>query len=129
VVDLPPILHATTLYVLSHCYRMFLVTNLFDMPTVMDTKEFYDILVGDYVPAENVAIIANRVSKYDRLALADLERIFGQKVFAQAPNDQRLVSAVNQGTSFMKAYSRSPLAEAIEKIADSLTREDSQTGG
>lgn len=117
VIDLPPILHATTLYVLSHCYQLLLLTTMFDMPTVRDSKELYEIVVGDYVPSERVSLIANRVSKHDRLSLADVERVFGRSVEAQVPNDPRLVTAMNQGVPFIKAYARSPLAAAIENIA------------
>lgn len=124
VIDLPPILHPTTLYVMSHCYQLLLLTTLFDMPTVRDSKGLYDIVVGDYVPKEKVSIVANRVSKYDRLSLADVERIFGRRVDVQVPNDSRLVSAINQGVPFVKAYSRSPLVAAVEKIAEEIIRHE-----
>jgi len=117
VVDLPSILHATTLYMLTACYEVLLVTTLFDMPTVRDAKELYDTVVGAYVPKERARIVANRVSKHDKLSLADVERVFGRKVDYQIPNDPRLVSAINQGIPFVRAYAKSPLVSAIEKIA------------
>ena len=128
VIDLPPILHATTLYVMSHCYHMFLVTTLFDMPTVRDAKEFYDTVVGTYVPEENISILANRMSKHDRISLADVERIFGRPVSAHVPNDSRLVSAINQGVPFVKAYARSPLVAAVDSIATDLIRQNAASG-
>lgn len=124
IVDLPPILHATTLYVLSHCYQLLLITTMFDMPTVRDSKELYDIVVGSYVPREKVTIIANRVSKHDRLSMADVEKVFGRPVDAQVPNDPRLVTATNQGVPFIKAYSRSPLVAAIENIASRIIMQE-----
>ncbi|MBI2844116.1 MAG: AAA family ATPase [Armatimonadetes bacterium] len=124
VVDMPPILHATTLYMLSHCYSLVLVTNLFDMPTVRDAKELYSIVLGDYVPEEKIFLVANRISKYDRLTLSDVERLFGRPVSAQVPNDRRLVSAVNQGVPFVKAYSRSPLVTAVDKIAQDIIHQE-----
>lgn len=123
VVDLPPILHATTLYVLSHCYQLMLVTTLFDMPTVRNAKELYDRLVGTYVAEEKIVLVANRVSKYDKLSFADVERTFSKPISARVPNDPRLVSAVNQGVPFLKAYSRSPLVGAIENIAKNIVNQ------
>ena len=123
VVDLPPILHATTLYMLSHCYKMILVTTMFDMLGIRDGKELYNLVVGTYVPEDKVAVVANRVSKYDRLTPDDLERTFGRALAAHVPNDRRLVSAMNQGVPFVKAYSRSPLAAAVQRIARELIEE------
>lgn len=116
VIDLPPILHATTLYVLANCYQLLLITNMFDMPTLRNAKNMLDKIVGTYVPEEKVAVIANRTSKYDRLNPVDVERMLGRAVAARVPNDPRLVSMVNQGLPFIKAYSKSPMAGAIESI-------------
>lgn len=129
IIDLPPILHPTTLYVLSHCYQMLLVTNLFDMPTVRDAKELYDTVAGTYMLEDRISLVANRVSKCDRLTLADLERLFGRKVDVQIPNDRRLVSSINQGVPFVKAYARSPLVAAIHQIIDKLDGTNSTVSG
>lgn len=127
IVDMPPILHDTTLYVLSLAYRMLLVTNMFDMPTVRDCKKLYDVVVSrSYVLPEKVAIVANRVSKkHDHLSERDLERVFGRPIAAQVPNDPRLVHLLNQGVPFIKAYPRSQLVAAIEKIAREFVEEES----
>lgn len=121
VVDLPPILHATTLYVLSHCYKLVLVTTMFDLPGIRDGKELYDTVVGTYVPEEKVTLVANRVSKFDRLTPEDLERLFGRPITVQVPNDRRLVNAVNQGIPFVKVYTKSPLVAAVQKIQEELS--------
>lgn len=129
VVDLPPILHATTLYVLSHCYRLVLVTTMFDLPGIRDGKELYDTVVGTYVPEEKVTLVANRVSKYDRLTPEDLERLFGRPISVQVPNDRRLVNAVNQGVPFVKVYAKSPLVAAVQKIEQELALEPAAASG
>lgn len=127
VIDLPPILHATTLYVLANCYQLLLVTNMFDMPTLRNARDMLNKIAGSYVPEEKIAIIANRVSKYDRLHPDDVERMLGRPVAARVPNDPRLVSSVNQGVPFIKAYSKSPMVGAVDKIArDIIEREHVQ---
>jgi len=123
IIDLPPVLHSTTLYVLSHCYHLLLITTLFDMPTLRDGRQLYDMVVGNYIPAENISVIVNRVSKHDKLSISDVERIFGRQITAQVPNDHRLVSAINQGVPFVQAYARSPLVSAVNEIADMFTEQ------
>jgi pilus assembly protein CpaE len=121
VIDLPPMLHATTLYVLAHAHRLLLITTLFDLPTLRDTKQFYDMVVGNYVPEEKVMLIANRVSKHDGLNNEDVKRLFGRSISATIPNDRRLVAAMNRGVPFVRAYAHSPMAAAVDKIAEQMT--------
>lgn len=120
ILDLPPILHATTLYVLSHAYRMILVTTLFDLPSVRDGKQLYDVVAGDYIPSEKIILVANRASRYDRMHTSDIEKAYGRPVDATIPNDSHLITTINRGVPFVTAYSRSPLSNAIATIAESI---------
>lgn len=117
VVDMPPILHETTLYVLSRCYQLLLITNCFDMPTLKNAKELYDKIIGTYVSKEKISVVANRVSKYDRLRVPDVIEALDCSVAAQVPNDPRLVSAINQGVPFIDNYRRSAFVKAVDGIA------------
>ncbi|MEI6512186.1 MAG: AAA family ATPase [bacterium] len=125
VVDLPPVLHATTLYVLANCNRLFVITNMFDLPTLRNARELLDKVVGDYVSADRVSVIANRVSKYDDLRLSDAESVLGRPFAAKVPNDRRLVKSINQGVPFMVAYSKSPMADVVESITSEIIQENS----
>ncbi|MCE5197652.1 MAG: AAA family ATPase [Armatimonadota bacterium] len=124
VIDLPAILHATTLYVLANCYRLLIITNMFDMPNVKNAKELLDKVAGTYLPDDKISIIANRVSKHDRLRQKDVETVLGRRVAASVPNDRRLVVAVNQGVPFMSAYAKSPMVEAVKRIANDIIHEN-----
>jgi pilus assembly protein CpaE len=116
VVDLPPILHPTTLYLLSHAYKIVLVTTLFDLPSVHDSKQLHNTIAGNYVPVEKILLVANRASKTNSIKTSDLEAVFGRKVDAVLPNDNQLILSINRGESFVNAYSHSPLSEAIASL-------------
>lgn len=120
IIDIPPILHATSLYLAAHCSRVLLITTLFDMPTVSNCMHLYEKLTSSYTPEEKIMLIANRVSKHDRLSLRDVEKLFGRSISVLVPNDPRLVNVVNQGVPFVQAYPRSPLSLAVGKIADEI---------
>jgi pilus assembly protein CpaE len=123
VVDVPPILHAGTLYMLAHSHTVLLVANLYDLTTAGDTKKLLEAVKGSYVPPERIRVVLNRVSRENQLRVPDLEKAFGQTVVALVPNDGRIVpSSVNQGVPFMLSHPTSPIGEAVQQLVASLTR-------
>ena len=122
VVDVPPILHAGTLYMLSHSHTVLLVANLYDLTTAGDTKKLLDAIKGSYVPPERIRVVLNRVSRENQLRVPDLEKAFGQAVVGLIPNDGRIVpNSVNQGIPFMMSHPGSPIGEAMRQLAATLT--------
>ena len=87
VVDVPPILHAGTLYMLAHSHTVLLVANLYDLTTAGDTKKLLDAIKGSYVPPERIRVVLNRVSRENQLRVPDLEKAFGQSVVG--PDSER----------------------------------------
>jgi pilus assembly protein CpaE len=125
VVDVPPILHAGTLYMLAHSHTVLLVANLFDLTTAGDTKKMLEAVKGSYVPPERLRVVLNRVSKENQLQVSEVEKAFGQCVIGQVPNDGRIVpNSVNQGVPFMISNPGSPVALAVGQLAAALTRPD-----
>src|SRR6266851_5353463 len=123
VVDVPPILHAGTLYMLAHSHTVLLVANLSDLTTAGDTKKLLDAVKGSYVPRERIRVVLNRVSRENQLRISDIEKAFGQATVALIPNDGRIVpSSVNQGGPFMMSHPGSPISEAVDQLVASLTR-------
>lgn len=122
ILDVPPILHQTTLQALSHSNMIMLVANLFDVTTATDTKHFFEALEEEHVSKENVAVVLNRVLKRNRLRSADVERMLGCEILAQIPNDQRLVSAVNTGIPLALSDGDSPLVRSLMSLADAVER-------
>lgn len=127
VVDVPPILHAGTLFMLSHSHTVLLVANLFDLTTAGDTKKLLEAVKGTYVPPERIRIVLNRVSPENQLHVSEVEKALGQTVIAQVPNDGRIVpTSVNQGLPFMLSHANSPVGKAVRQLALSLTQEAPQ---
>jgi pilus assembly protein CpaE len=123
VVDVPPILHAGTLYMLAHSHTVLLVANLYDLTTAGDTKKLLDAIKGSYVPPERIRVVLNRVSRENQLRVPDLEKAFGQAVVGLIPNDGRIVpTSVNQGIPFMMSHAGSPIGEAMRQLAATLTQ-------
>jgi pilus assembly protein CpaE len=122
VMDVPPMLYATTIHALTHSYYILLVANLYDLTTVNDTRKLYRTLVREYVPREKVRIVLNRVSRHNRLQASEIERTFGQGITAQIPNAGHIVvSSVNEGRPFVLTHPSSPVSRSIRALAAKVT--------
>ena len=130
VVDVPPMLHTTTLHVLARSNIILLVANLFDVTTATDTKKFYDALREESIAEENIKVVLNRVSKVNRLHTADIEQMFDCDLLAHIPNDGRLVNAVNQGMPLMVNDGDSPIGRSMSRLATAVagTGEENSPG-
>jgi pilus assembly protein CpaE len=118
VLDVPPILHPTTLHALSHATQTLLIANLFDVTTIKDTRLLIEAIAGRYVPREKIGVVLNRVSRQNRLRVPDIERALGHPVTAQVPNDGRIVPhSVNTGTPFVLSHPRSNVAHSVRDLA------------
>ena len=118
VLDVPPILHPTTLHALSHASLALLVANLYDLTTVKDTRLLLDAIEGRYVPREKIRIVLNRVSRQNKLCVPDIERALGHPLAAQVPNDGRIVPhSINQGVPFVLSHPHSAVAQSLRHLA------------
>jgi len=121
VVDVPPMLHTTTLYVISHATAALVVANLIDISTINDTRYLLNTLQGKYISKEKIKLVLNRVSRQNRLQVSDIEQTLGYPVEAQIPNDDVLVpNSVNQGVPFVLSQPTSPVAQSIRQLARSV---------
>lgn len=120
VIDMPPFLHDTHLYVLSYCSILLLVANLFDVTTVSDAKKFFQAVEGKYIPKEKIHLVLNRSSKFNRLVASDVTKALDHPIAAQIPNDSRLVYAVNQGIPIVISRPNSPVAQSFKQLAESV---------
>ena len=118
VLDVPPILHPTTLHALSHATLVLLVANLYDLTTVKDTRLLLDAIEGRYVPREKIRLVLNRVSRQNKLSVPDIERALGHPIAAQVPNDGRTVPhSINQGVPFVLSHPHSAVAQSLRHLA------------
>jgi Flp pilus assembly CpaE family ATPase len=66
-------------------------------------------------------VVLNRVTRQNRLPLAEIEQTLGHPIRAQVPNDGQIVpDAVNRGVPFVTTSPNSPVALAIRQYARSL---------
>jgi pilus assembly protein CpaE len=122
VVDVPPILHPGTLYMIGHSQAVVLVANLFDLTTASDTKKLLDAVKGKQVPEERLKVLLNRVSKENQLQVKDIERAFAHPIAATIPNDGKLVpTSINRGVPFVITHPESAIAVSIKEFVGDLT--------
>ena len=116
VLDVPPGLTETARRALAGGDRVLLVTNLFDLTTLANTRLWLEA-----VPLETVQIIVNRVSASNKLQLDDLTRTLGRVADYLVPNDGKLVPAsVNSGVPFILSHPSSKAACNVYALARSL---------
>src|SRR5439155_16070207 len=117
VVDVPPILHPGTIYMVAHSQAVVLVANLFDLTTASDTKKLLDAIKGKYVPEERLRVVLNRVSKENQLHVKDIEKAFAHPIAATIPNDGRLVpTSINRGVPVVMTHPQSAVAIGIKEF-------------
>jgi pilus assembly protein CpaE len=123
IIDTPPILHQSSLHVLASSNLVLLVSNLFDVATAADTKKLYDALAGGHVPKENMRIVLNQVSKTDQLRAGDVAEMFDSGILGEIPNDERLITAANQGVPLALVDRNSPFMQSMSRLARDVTEQ------
>lgn len=94
------------------------------LPFIRDGKRLMELLRSLDYPASKIKPIVNRFEKSE-LAVEDLERTLGVKIFATIPNHYASVAAsVNQGIPILKLTSGSPVSKALARLARKLTNAD-----
>ncbi len=121
VLDVPPVLHATTLHALTHAHAVLLVANLFDLTTLADSRLWLEAMAGQHVAREAVQVILNRAAPRNRLQIPDIERALGCAAACLIPNDGKLVPAsVNAGVPFVLSHPTSRVAQSVYGLARRL---------
>jgi len=124
VLDVPPVLHATTLHALAHAHAVLLVANLFDLTTLADSRLWLEAVAGRHVAPEAVQVLLNRGAPRNRLQVPDIERTLGRPAACLVPNDGRLVpQSVNAGAPFVLSHPNSPVSRSVYGLARRLAAE------
>ncbi|HZP80555.1 MAG TPA: response regulator [Chthonomonadaceae bacterium] len=125
LVDVPPILHSPSLYIVSHATTVLVIANLFDITTIHDTKRLLETLEGKYTSREKIKVIVNRVARQNRMQLADIEEILGFPIEASIPNDGEVVpGSVNQGVPFVQSHPNSAIGQSVRQLARRLAGDE-----
>ncbi len=119
--DIPTLVWPGSLYAVSRAQQCLLVTSLFDVTAVRETASLMDALVPDYVPAERLRIVANRLSNSDWFSQDDLRKATGQETWHQIPNDsQNVFAAANEGEPLVTAKPTLAFSKAVMALADKV---------
>lgn len=121
IVDVPPMLHSTTLHVLVNSNLVLLVASLTDLTTLTDTKKLYDALRNEHISRESIGVILNRISRSSRIKAAELEDMYDHRMIAQVENDDRVTAAANEGKPLTMIDRNSPFSRGMRSLADVLT--------
>ena len=123
IFDVPPMLYEATTYALSHATGVVLVANLFDLTTLNDTRKLYHLLTQEYVPAERIHLVLNRVARSNRLQPGQIEGTFGRPATGIIPNAAGLaVASVNEGRPFVLSHPEAPVSRSICELAEKVTQ-------
>lgn len=123
IYDMPPLAWPTGQYVLSRCQRILLVTTLFDLPTIRNTKSLLE-LTSAGAASDKVSLIVNRSPWRGDYKLADLESATGRKAYCELPDDfENAYRALNVCSPVVLEYPNSPLARALSSLGERLLSE------
>lgn len=114
ILDLPSIFQRTTIYTLSEADQTFMITTS-ELPSLHLTRRAVSLLIQLGFEKERFPIIVNRTGKRDNITVADMETIFGCRVFASLPNDFYALHRVMTRADVLPPDSE--LGKAIEQVA------------
>ena len=119
VFDIPAVVYPLSEYVFLRSNLILAISVLADLSTIRSTGSLLSSLIGPHIPAERVKLIVNRADPADAFGVADLEQAAKHPVAMQIPRSNEVVlGALNSGVPFVIGRPNTPVARAIEKLAD-----------
>lgn len=122
--DLPPLVWPASQYMFSRCQQVLVVTNLFDLAAIRDTKALLELITAVMGDESRIKVVANRSPWRGDFKLDDLQTTAGRKVFFELPDDfDTATGALNAGVPAVLESPNSALARALNTLADRLAGE------
>lgn len=122
--DIAPIVYPLSQYVFLRSNLIVVVSVLTELSTIRNTGSLLASLVGPHIPAERVKLVANRVDPTDPFGVADLQQTAKHPVLLQIPRSNEVVlGALNSGVPFVISRPTSPVARAVESLAEVVVAE------
>jgi pilus assembly protein CpaE len=119
VFDIPAVVYPLSEYVFLRSNLILTISVLADLSTIRSTGSLLSSLIGPHIPSERVKLIVNRADPTDAFGVADLEQAAKHPVAMQIPRSNEVVlGALNSGVPFVIGRPNTPVARAIEKLAD-----------
>lgn len=126
VIDLPRRVDMYSFAATSQADLILIVCQLV-VPSIRNTKRYYDGLVGSGIPAERIEVVVNRGdSSGGRITIDDLESLIEKPVYCCIPNDYQFVArSLDFGQPVASLDRHNPVRAAIRKIAEKIVGESS----
>jgi pilus assembly protein CpaE len=122
--DIPALAWPTGPYVFSRAQRLLVVTTLFDLPTIRNTKALLEIASGSLGGGERVSLVVNRSPWRGDYKLGDVEGAAGKKAYHELPDDfEAAYRALNVCSPVVLEYPNSALAKSLVTLSEKLVSE------
>lgn len=124
IVDTWTALHDLVLQVLDISDRILLVT-VPDVPSIKNTRLFFDVTEALDYPPDKLILIVNRVNRRGGgISVKLIEENLKHPVAAQIPLEERTaIVSINQGVPFVLGDKRNPLAQALFHLGEVLLKD------
>jgi len=117
IIDLPTIFQRISMMTAAMSDQAFLVTTS-ELPSLHLARKSVALLEQIGLPKERVQMLVNRISRWDGIGTADLEKLFNCPVYSSLPNDYFSLHRVI--TLGQPLSADSDLGKAIEGLAGRL---------
>jgi len=123
IVDLASVLREQELTALEVADRVVLIATP-EIPSLANTKKFFDLSEKLEYPKEKVLLILNRMDKRWGITPQSIEDSLKHPIKAQIPfDDKTVVTSINNGQPFISTARNSPLAQGVLDLAQKLRDE------
>jgi pilus assembly protein CpaE len=121
ILDLPPVLNAATLHLISRCNQFLAVCNFVELTTLRDSALLINSIRDNSISAGRLKLVGNRVTRANRHLADDLESMAGHPVSIQLPEEATLaLDAANDGVPFVTSHPLHPLSRGIRELANMI---------
>lgn len=120
VVDTWTSLHDLVLTIMDVSDRILLITTP-DIPSIKNTKLFFEVTEALGYPPEKVFLTINKVDRRSSIRAENIETGIKHPVAATLALDERVATlAANQGVPFVLSAANSPIAQSVVNLAHQL---------
>lgn len=129
VADTAPTFSDQVLAVLDEAQVILLLLTP-DIAALKNVRTAMEVMAGLGYPPTKIWPVINRHAGDHGLTPAEVERALGRPVMTVIPNDPTVVTtATNAGSPFVLSSAASPVARAVQKLAQRVAAEAPATGG
>ena len=100
-----------------------LFTTTLSLPALKNTKRYLSAMEEKGFSGDRVKLVINRYLPKSDIQIRDAERVLGKSVYQAIPNEYAdVVNSINKGMPVVKLLPRSPVAKAIQDLAEHVKK-------